>query len=876
VDTTWTVADSPYIVTSNITVKGTDGADEITTLTVEPGVAVRFNINVSLVVGASSGDPGALVAQGTETNPIVFTSNQATPSPGDWRGIKFYNTTDDAGTVLDYCTVRYAGYGNTGQIYIYNAAPALSHCTCESSSNYDLYYTGTVGGTVSGCALNSGIYLVATSSVDFTGNTFHYNNSYPIKAYADNVGDIVSGNTLNNLDPASFLEVNAGTISRDATWTAAVPYAITGNITVKGTDGADAITSLNILPGAVIKFNTYISINIGASSGDPGALIAQGTSDNQILFTSNQATPAPGDWYYIRFYNTTDDSTTEMDNCVVEYGGYTYGAIYLYDASPRIQNTTVRNSKNAGIYASGSGTSAAVVNCNTFSGNQNGIYWTAAQPPEMHSNNFNGNTSYGLYYNSTQTLNAEDNWWGDVAGPNTSGDAVYGNVDADPWSTQTNDCTGPVQNEPPHVPSYPTPADGAVRISIESTVSLSWIGGDPNPLDVVTYDLYWGISPGSLQLEAADLSQATYTKNSVDQGITYYWQIISKDDKGAETSGPVWNFTTDGDPPDLMISQVTADPAGNLQSGQTVTLTATILNSGSGPVVDSFMVDFRVDGASINTLPVGQILLAGQSVQINQTWTYTGGDPAIEVIADNQGQVTETNESNNSFSAFLMAIVDNSAPALTGTCPEDGTELQQIQQITATLVDSQGIVDDAAVIASFSVKNSEQQSIAGIVTESNDTFTFVPDSLPLPDSTYDVDLTAADTYGNTQTYSFGFTIDSQPPAKPTITGGTVDSGTIQPRPVQNTTGQFLVELTGTRDAGTSLLINGVQVVDVGDADWGVPLTLEPGSNALEIWLKDRAGNEGESVWVDIEVVTGNSVTFEYDAAGRIKRIHSNP
>ena len=328
--------------------------------------------------------------------------------------------------------------------------------------------------------------------------------------------------------------------------------------------------------------------------------------------------------------------------------------------------------------------------------------------------------------------------------------------------------------------------------------------------------------------------------------------------------------------PDLMISQVTTDPAGNLQSGQTVTLTATIQNIGSGPVVDSFMVDFKVDGASINTLPVDQILLAGQSVQISQTWTYTGGDPAIEVIADNQGQVTETNESNNSFSAFLMAIVDNSAPALTGTCPEDGTELQQIQQITATLVDSQGIVDDAAVIASFSVKNSEQQSIAGIVTESNDTFTFVPDSLPLPDSTYDVDLTAADTYGNTQTYSFGFTIDSQPPAKPTITGGTVDSGTIQPRPVQNTTGQFLVELTGTRDAGTSLWINGVQVVDVGDADWAVPLTLEPGSNALEIWLKDRAGNEGESVWVDIEVVTGNSVTFEYDAAGRIKRIHSNP
>jgi hypothetical protein len=37
-DTTWTLANSPYIVTSNITVIGTDGADSITTLTIEAGV----------------------------------------------------------------------------------------------------------------------------------------------------------------------------------------------------------------------------------------------------------------------------------------------------------------------------------------------------------------------------------------------------------------------------------------------------------------------------------------------------------------------------------------------------------------------------------------------------------------------------------------------------------------------------------------------------------------------------------------------------------------------------------------------------------------------------------------------------------------------
>jgi archaellum component FlaG (FlaF/FlaG flagellin family) len=676
------------------------------------------------------------------------------------------------------------------------------------------------------------------------------------------------------VDTAGYLEVAGQTVSRDATWTAAIPYVISNNITVKGTDGADGVTTLTIEPGVVVKLNSSRYINIGASSGDPGALIAQGTSENQILFTSNQANPAPGDWNYIRFYNTADDDTTVMEHCVVEYGGYGSGALYLYNASPKIQNNTIRNSKTAGIYASGGGTSTATISCNTFTGNQNGIHWTASPPPQMHNNNFAGNTNYGLNYSGSQTLNAENNWWGDSAGPNQAGDKTNGNVDADPWSTQENDCTGDVENQPPHTPSNPTPADAAVRVSTAGGVSLSWSGGDPNALDVVSYDLYWGTSPGSLQLAAADINGTTYTKDPVDQGLTYHWQIMAKDDKGAQTAGPIWHFTADGDPPDLTISHVTTDPAGNLQSGQSVTFTATVQNSGSGPAVDSFAVDFLIDGTSIGTVDVNQILLAGQTIQVSQSWTYAGGDPAIEIFADNQGQISETNEDNNRYIGALSEVTDNTAPALMGSSPDSGDHLQQIQQITATLYDNQSAVDDAAVTASFSVTNSGQQSIAGTVTESDDTFTFVPANLPLPDDTYQVSLTASDVHGNAQNYAFDFTIDTQPPGKPVITGGVVDSGTIRPRPTQNTTGQFVIELTGTREAGTSVWIDGVEKVAVGETDWSAPLTLMPGINAFEIWLEDRAGNRGNSEWVDIDMQTAVSNTFEYDAAGRIKRLTS--
>jgi hypothetical protein len=42
VDTSWDLAGSPYIVNGTLAIQGADGADGVTTLTLEPGVEVRF------------------------------------------------------------------------------------------------------------------------------------------------------------------------------------------------------------------------------------------------------------------------------------------------------------------------------------------------------------------------------------------------------------------------------------------------------------------------------------------------------------------------------------------------------------------------------------------------------------------------------------------------------------------------------------------------------------------------------------------------------------------------------------------------------------------------------------------------------------------
>ncbi|MBU4256113.1 MAG: hypothetical protein KKB04_02505, partial [Candidatus Thermoplasmatota archaeon] len=71
-DTTWTLANSPYIITGNVMI------DNNATLTIEPGVVIKFNGSYGIAVD------GYLKCNGTAANPIIFTSNKTTPAKGDW------------------------------------------------------------------------------------------------------------------------------------------------------------------------------------------------------------------------------------------------------------------------------------------------------------------------------------------------------------------------------------------------------------------------------------------------------------------------------------------------------------------------------------------------------------------------------------------------------------------------------------------------------------------------------------------------------------------------------------------------------------------------------------------------------------------------
>lgn len=82
------------------------------TLTIEPGVVMRFANNSALAVELFTTDEdtstGILSAVGTPDKPIVFTSGADSPRPGDWQGI-WFGSLFQPGSRVEHARIEYAG-----------------------------------------------------------------------------------------------------------------------------------------------------------------------------------------------------------------------------------------------------------------------------------------------------------------------------------------------------------------------------------------------------------------------------------------------------------------------------------------------------------------------------------------------------------------------------------------------------------------------------------------------------------------------------------------------------------------------------------------------------------------------------------------------
>ena len=179
-NTTWTLSNSPYIVTSNLTLFPNF------TLTIEPGVVIKFNDNTSFNVR------GSLIAIGSSTNFITFTSSSTSPSKGIWGGVSISELSGTNATI-NFCKFSYAlpaiyiGQVNPNPIIIKNSE------FTQNASAFSGYASGVF--KIDSCKFTKNQSAIGGYSSGTEGNLELNNSLFTENDYALNNTNEVTANS---------------------------------------------------------------------------------------------------------------------------------------------------------------------------------------------------------------------------------------------------------------------------------------------------------------------------------------------------------------------------------------------------------------------------------------------------------------------------------------------------------------------------------------------------------------------------------------------------------------------------------------------------------------------------------------------------------
>ena len=211
------------------------------------------------------------------------------------------------------------------------------------------------------------------------------------------------------------------------------------------------------------------------------------------------------------------------------------------------------------------------------------------------------------------------------------------------WDNQSASTQGPEwtfttklgENQPPYVPNTPSPSNNSINISVATI--LNWNGGDPDEGDNVSYDVYLGTTSDPSKV-AENLSDNSYNPPGLlVYGTLYYWRIVARDNHGAETTGPLWHFTT------------------NENGGNTTNITVSFIKPQTGKL---YFNDNEI-GISLprNTIVYGKI-----TITIDVTSEYNITD--VKFYVDDK-QIEDDDSDSNPYTCLWQPIIQfNSALSL--------------------------------------------------------------------------------------------------------------------------------------------------------------------------------------------------------------------
>ncbi|MCP4550146.1 MAG: hypothetical protein GY835_27105 [bacterium] len=354
-----TVGGAIYQVTGSITVN--NGV----TLTIDPGVVLKFNIGTRLTVDGnlqavggplqdeqiyftSIYDDNAPAPFGDDTN---LDGNATIPEGEDWSSIIFNDLASDA-SHLRYCSIFYAGRSNTGSIICNDASPTIEDCQLLAG-HYGVRCNDESHPILRNTEINAMDDVPVAISIE-SDPTF---DNLAFESSSDNGFDAIGilGGTLMGSNTLRIRGATLGVNPIDN-----IVYILLSDFTV---DGGGQLT---IDPGVVIKPKTSVDINVY------GTLIMNGTADpdSQIVMTSfkddnygvpgdtnndgSTTSPAMGNWGIIDF---KEGSGGSIVNATLRFGGSSSrGMIRTFNTSPVFAMLTISDTwygiEQGGISAS--------------------------------------------------------------------------------------------------------------------------------------------------------------------------------------------------------------------------------------------------------------------------------------------------------------------------------------------------------------------------------------------------------------------------------------------------------------------------------------------------------------------------------------------
>jgi RHS repeat-associated protein len=686
--------------------------------------------------------------------------------------------------------------------------------------------------------------------------------------------------TINRNEPTTY-----GALIHNETWSGTI--RLEGDITVP--EGV----ILSILPGTTLEVPALFDAEYGGSDSSRteliinGELIALGTEDQPIVFTSNSpSSPKKGDWGGIK---VSGDGTLQLNYVTVEYSSY--GVSYSRSSGSddiSIANCTIHHTSGCGIniYADGGASFTVVIENSTITGNSGqgvytyaygvsttinvsllnntisgnggpGIYCyadgrsgTPVIVGNIVGNTISGHTDYGVYCytrdEARSNLNIENN---------TIHNCVTGiitNYYYGPSEYDSSQCALTISNNTVHTQKkgievycnystlYPQILNNAVHDHSGNgiTCSCESINQSYPLVPYLEGNQVFGNGGRGVYIYATKevtlLNNSLYSNSSYDlyNGSSYPIKA-STNWWGVDTT----NEMNTGDYPkniDKIYDSFDNSGKGAVDYSNWLSLyeipSAPTLDPVTSPTMaDSQTLSGMKDANTAIVLNGVEVIPADASTSWSFEKTLTEGNNALTLYARSAAGMT-------SEAVVTNVIKDTTIPQVYASTPAAGAIVRRmVESIDIILLEESTQVDPDATLAGAVVVDGQGVEVPGEWTINYNHVVFTPDAPIVEDGSYTVTLHPTDMpLGNTQTATITFSIDMIAPAVLSLNEVTTPT---------KTTPQTI---SGGKEAGTSVWLDGAVIVALDDAvEWSCELALKEGENTHRLFASDIAGNKSE-------------------------------